>query len=224
MYRIFIVEDDRGIAEAIAERARLWGLEALCARDFRNVAADCEKFHPHIVLLDISLPFFDGYHWCSEIRKVSKVPIIFISSASDNMNMVMAMNMGADDFIAKPFDQSVLIAKLQAMLRRTYDFGASQPVLEHRGALLNIGDSTLTYKDEKIQLSKNEFRILTILLKSKGKVVSREKLMEALWETDSFVDENTLSVNVNRLRRRLAAAGLEYFITTKFGVGYLIGD
>ena len=140
------------------------------------------------------------------------------------MNMVMAMNMGADDFIAKPFDQSVLMAKLQAMLRRTYDFGVSRPILEHRGALLNLGYSTLTYKDEKIQLSKNEFRILTVLLKNKGKVVSREKLMEALWETDNFVDENTLSVNVNRLRKRLSAAGLADFITTQFGVGYLIGD
>ena len=224
MYRLLIIEDDKGIAEAIKTQAEMWDIQVHYVQNFRNVMTEFAEFDPHIILLDISLPFFNGYHWCSEIRKVSKVPIIFISSASDNMNMVMAMNMGADDFIAKPFDQSVLIAKLQAMLRRTYDFGASQPVLENRGALLNIGDSTLTYKDEKIQLSKNEFRILTILLKSKGKVVSREKLMEALWETDCFVDENTLSVNVNRLRRRLAAAGLEDFITTKFGVGYLIGD
>ena len=224
MYRLLIIEDDKGIAEAIKTQAEMWDIQVHYVQNFRNVMTEFAEFDPHIILLDISLPFFNGYHWCSEIRKVSKVPIIFISSASDNMNMVMAMNMGADDFIAKPFDQSVLIAKLQAMLRRTYDFGASQPVLEHRGALLNIGYSTLTYKDEKIQLSKNEFRILTILLKSKGKVVSREKLMEALWKTDCFVDENTLSVNVNRLRRRLAAAGLEDFITTKFGVGYLIGD
>ena len=136
--------------------------------------------------------------------------------------MVMAMNMGADDFIAKPFDQSVLIAKLQAMLRRTYDFATAVPVLEHRGALLNTGDNTLAYGNEKISLSKNEFRILLILMENKGKVVSREKLMEQLWQTDSFVDENTLSVNVNRLRKRLDAAGLEDFITTKFGVGYLI--
>ena len=224
MYRLLIIEDDKGIAEAIKTQAKMWDLQVHYVQNFRNVMTEFAEFDPHIILLDISLPFFNGYHWCSEIRKVSKVPIIFISSASDNMNMVMAMNMGADDFIAKPFDQSVLMAKLQAMLRRTYDFGVSRPILEHRGALLNLGDSTLAYKDEKIQLSKNEFRILTVLLKSKGKVVSREKLMEALWETDCFVDENTLSVNVNRLRRRLAAAGLEDFITTKFGVGYLIGD
>lgn len=222
MYRILIIEDDRGIAEAIKEQAEMWDLTVKCVQNFRNIMAEFSEFDPHLILLDISLPFFNGYHWCSEIRKVSKVPIIFISSASDNMNMVMAMNMGADDFIAKPFDQSVLIAKIQAMLRRTYDFGSSVPVLEHRGAILNTGDNTLTYKKEKISLSKNEFRILLILMENKGKVVSREKLMERLWETDSFVDENTLSVNVGRLRKRLDAVGLEDFITTKFGVGYLI--
>lgn len=222
MYRLLIVEDDKGIAEAIKAQAEMWDLQVHCIENFRNVMTEFAEFNPHIILLDIALPFFNGYHWCSEIRKVSKVPIIFISSASDNMNMVMAMNMGADDFIAKPFNQSVLMAKLQAMLRRTYDFAVSVPVLEHRGALLNTGDNTLIYNDEKISLSKNEFRILLILMENKGKVVSREKLMEQLWETDSFVDENTLSVNVGRLRKRLDAAGLEDFITTKFGVGYLI--
>lgn len=184
--------------------------------------AEFSEFNPHIVLLDIALPFFNGYHWCTEIRKVSKVPVIFISSAADNMNLIMAMNLGADDFIAKPFDQSVLMAKLQAMLRRTYDFASAVPVLEHRGAILNTGDATLTYGNEKISLSKNEFRILLTLMQNKGIVVSREKLMEQLWKTDSFIDENTLSVNVNRLRRRLDAAGLEGFITTRFGAGYLI--
>lgn len=222
MYRLLIVEDDEGIAEAIKTQAQMWELQVHCIENFRNVMTEFAAFDPHIILLDIALPFFNGYHWCSEIRRVSKVPIIFISSASDNMNMIMAMNMGADDFIAKPFDQSVLMAKLQAMLRRTYDFAASVPVLEHRGALLNTGDNTLTYQDEKISLSKNEFRILLILMKNKGKVVSREKLMEQLWQTDSFVDENTLSVNVGRLRKRLEAAGLENFITTRFGMGYLI--
>ena len=222
MYRLLIVEDDKGIAEAIKVQAEMWNLEVHCTENFRNVMAEFAEFDPHIILLDIVLPFFNGYHWCSEIRKVSKVPIIFISSASDNMNMVMAMNMGADDFIAKPFDQSVLIAKIQAMLRRTYDFGASVPVIEHRGALLNTGDNTMTYGTEKISLSKNEYRILLVLMQNKGRVVSREKLMEQLWETDSFVDENTLSVNVNRLRKRLESAGLESFITTRFGVGYMI--
>ncbi len=224
MYRLMIVEDDSGIAEAIKTQAEMWELKAHIVQNFRNIMAEFADYEPHIVLMDISLPFFNGYHWCSEIRKVSKVPIIFISSASDNMNMVMAMNMGADDFIAKPFDQSVLMAKLQAMLRRTYDFASSVPILEHRGALLNTGDNTLTYGDEKVSLSKNEYKILLTLMEEKGKVVSREKLMEKLWETDCFVDENTLSVNVNRLRKRLDAAGLDNFINTKFGVGYIIED
>ena len=222
MYKLLIVEDDRGIAQAIKTQAEMWEIEVHIVANFRNVMEEFAKIDPHIVLLDIALPFFNGYHWCGEIRKVSKVPIIFISSAADNMNMIMAMNMGADDFIAKPFDQSLLMAKIQAILRRTYDFSSSVSILEHRGALLNTGDNTLCYRDEKISLSKNEFRILHILMENKGKVVSREKLMELMWETDSFVDENTLTVNVGRLRKRLENAGLSDFITTKFGVGYLI--
>lgn len=222
--KILIIEDDRGIADAIQKQAEKWGLQAKCVQDFRNVMAEYAEYDPQLVLLDISLPFFNGYHWCSEIRRISKVPIIFISSASDNMNIVMAMNMGGDDFIAKPFDNSVLIAKIQALLRRTYDFGTGRTILEHRGAILNTGDNTLNYKEERIELSKNEYRILFILMENKGNVVSREKLMEQLWETDSFVDENTLTVNIGRLRKRLGAAGLEDFITTKFGVGYLIED
>lgn len=222
MYRILIVEDDPGIASAIEGLAGTWGLNARCVKNFRNIMSDFAEYAPHLVLLDIMLPFFNGYHWCGEIRKVSKVPVIFISSAADNMNIVMAVNMGADDFIAKPFDQSVLIAKIQALLRRTYDFAAAVPVLEHRGAMLNTGDNTLTYENEKISLTKNEYRILLALMENKGKVVSRERLMERLWETDSFVDENTLTVNVNRLRKKLEAAGLTEFIVTKFGVGYII--
>ena len=217
-----IIEDDRGIAQAIREQAELWDLQVHCVENFRAVTAEFADFDPHLILLDLGLPFFNGYHWCSEIRKVSQVPILVISSAGDNMNIVMAMNMGADDFIVKPFDQSVLMAKIQAMLRRTYDFSAGVPVLEHRGAMLNTGDNTLVYGDRRIELSKNEYRILLALMRSKGKVVSREKLMELLWESDSFVDENTLTVNVGRLRKKLDAAGLTDFITTKFGVGYLI--
>ena len=224
MYRLMIIEDDRGIAEAIEEQARMWELDTRIAQNFRNIVAEFAEYEPHMILLDISLPFFNGYHWCSEIRKVSKVPIIFISSAADNMNIVMAMNMGADDFIAKPFNQDVLMAKVQAMLRRTYDFGSSVPILEHRGAMLNAGEGTLTYKEEKIPLTKNEYRILLTLMENKGKTVSRERLMERLWETDCFVDENTLTVNVNRLRKKLKAAGLAEFISTKFSVGYLISE
>ena len=222
MYRIFIVEDDPGIAQAIADQARMCALDTWCVKDFRNVMSEFAAYDHQLVMLDISLPFFNGYHWCNEIRKVSKVPVIFISSASDNMNIVMAMNMGADDFIAKPFDQTVLMAKIQAMLRRTYEFASSVPILEHKGALLNTGDNTLTYQDQQIGLTKNEYRILLTLMENKGKVVSREKLMERLWETDSFVDENTLTVNVNRLRKKLDGAGLSGFITTRFGVGYII--
>ena len=222
MYKILIVEDDAGIAGAIQTQAEQWELQTKCVENFRDVLSEFAAFDPHLVLMDIGLPFFNGYHWCNEIRKVSQVPIIFISSASDNMNIIMAMNMGGDDFIAKPFDQSVLMAKIQALLRRTYDFGTNRTILEHRGLLLNAGDNTLTWKGERMELSKNEYRILLALMEAKGKVVSREKLMEKLWETDCFVDENTLTVNVNRLRKKLEAVGMTDFIKTKFGVGYIV--
>ena len=222
MYRVLIVEDDRSIAELIQEKARMWDIDCRITENFREVLAEFAEYQPHIVLLDIGLPVLSGYHWCGEIRKISKVPIIFISSASDNMNIVMAMNMGADDFIAKPFDGTVLIAKIQALLRRVYDFAVSAPMLEHRGAFLNTGDDTLKYNGETIQLSKNEYRILLCLLENKGNVVSRERLMERLWKTRQFVDENTLTVNINRLRKKLDCAGLTDFITTKIGVGYLV--
>ncbi|MCI9073283.1 MAG: response regulator transcription factor [Lachnospiraceae bacterium] len=222
MYKILIVEDDEGIAESLSRQIASWDMEPHPVVDFHQVMQEFAAVSPHLVLLDIMLPFYNGYYWCSEIRRVSNVPIVFLSSASDNMNIVMAMNMGGDDFIAKPFDMAVLISKIQALLRRTYDFGGTLPVLEHRGALLNTGDNTLTYRGEQIPLSKNEYRILLSLLESKGQVVSRERLMEKLWETDSFVDDNTLTVNVNRLRKKLEAAGLEDFIATKFGVGYMV--
>lgn len=222
MYRLLIVEDDFRIAEAIKEQIKMWDLDAHIVEDFKNVRNDFTAYQPHIVLLDIALPFFNGYHWCSEIRKISNVPIIFLSSASDNMNIVMAMNMGADDFIGKPFDMNVLVAKIQALLRRTYDFAESVPVLEHRSAFLHTGDNTLTFDDKNIPLTKNEYRIMLCLMENKGKVVSREKLMERLWKTESFIDENTLTVNVNRLRKKLDAAGLKHFITTKIGVGYMV--
>lgn len=222
MYKALVVEDDRKIAGAVIALLGSWGIEARGVEDFGNVLGEFAAFSPHIVLLDVSLPFFNGYHWCGEIRKVSQVPIMFISSASDNLNIIMAMNMGADDFIAKPFDGDLLVAKIQALLRRAYAFSESAPVLEHRGALLNTGDGTLTVGGSTLELTKNEYRILLLLMKNRGKVVSREKLMEQLWQTDDFVDENTLTVNVNRLRKKLSAARLEGFITTRFGVGYII--
>lgn len=222
MYKMLIVEDDPMIADEVAAQIAPWGIKAKKADDLRNVMQVFAKFQPHIVLLDISLPFFNGYHWCEQIRAVSKVPVIFISSASDNMNIVMAMNLGADDFVSKPFDMNVLTAKVRALLRRTYDFGASVPLLEHKGAILNTGDGSLSVNGEKVSLSKNEYRILLCLMENKGKTVSREKLMERLWQTDQFIDENTLTVNVNRLRKKLDAAGLADFIETKFGVGYIV--
>lgn len=221
-YRLMIIEDEEGIASAIKNQAEMWGMDALPAADFRDIMKDFASFDPHIVLMDISLPFYNGYYWCEEIRRVSKVPIIFISSAGDNMNIVMAMSMGADDFIAKPFDMSVLMAKIQAMLRRTYDFTVNSSVIEHRGVILNTANSTVIYNGNKTELTKNEYRILLTLLENREKTVSREKLMEALWKTESFVDENTLSVNVNRLRKKLESIGAPDFIVTKFGVGYIV--
>ena len=222
MYRILIVEDDAAIASLLERHLTAWGLAARCVEDFRRVIEEFTAFDPQLVLLDVSLPFYDGYHWCREIRKVSRVPVVFVSSAADNMNIVMAMNMGGDDFITKPFDLSVLMAKIQAVLRRTYDFGALSPILEHRGAVLNTADASLTVQGARVELTKNDYRILQTLLERKGSVVSRDTLMEKLWETDSFVDENTLTVNVNRLRKKLDAAGLTGFIATRFGVGYII--
>ena len=222
MYKIFLVEDDDAIAASILSHLEDWGWEGRKAGDLTRVMEGFSAFMPHLVLLDIGLPYRNGYHWCSEIRRLSQVPILFLSSASDKMNIVMAMNMGGDDFIAKPFDLEVLTAKIQALLRRTYEFGASAPLLEHRGAVLDTGDNTLSYDGRKLELTRNEYRILQVLLEQKGRTVSRETLMRKLWETDSFVDENTLTVNMARLRRKLESGGLEDFIRTKKGLGYLI--
>ena len=223
MYKIFIVEDDDIIAGSLKRNLESWDYQVECASDFSNVMAEYVKAAPQLVLMDIKLPFYNGYYWCSEIRKVSKVPIIFLSSAADNMNIVMAVNMGGDDFVAKPFDMDVLIAKIQAVLRRSYDFVGQTMAVEHRGAILNLSDATLTYEGEKLELTKNEFRILQVLMENKEKVVSRDTLMTRLWESDSYVDENTLSVNVNRLRKKLESLGLEDFILTKKGIGYRLG-
>ena len=222
MYRIYIIEDDSIIAGKIKEHMTNWGFEARCASDFRNIMGEFAEYDPHMVLLDISLPFFNGYHWCEEIRRVSKVPVIFLSSAADNMNIIMAMSMGGDDFIAKPFDMNVLVAKVQAVLRRTYDFGGQTQVIEHRGALLNMSDASLLYNGEPVELTRNDYKILLTLMENRGSIVSRETLMEKLWETDCFVDENTLTVNIARLRKKLDSAGLTGFITTKKGIGYIV--
>ena len=222
MYRIYIIEDDGIIAGKIKEYMTNWGFEASCASDFRNIMGEFAEYDPHMVLLDISLPFFNGYHWCEEIRRVSKVPVIFLSSAADNMNIIMAMSMGGDDFIAKPFDMNVLVAKVQAILRRTYDFGGQTQLIEHRGALLNMSDASLLYNGKPVELTRNDYKILLTLMENRGSIVSRETLMEKLWETDCFVDENTLTVNIARLRKKLDGAGLAGFITTKKGIGYIV--
>lgn len=222
MYRIMIVEDDEVIARAVQQSLVSWGMDAFCVQDFSSVLAEFAVKNPQLVLMDIHLPFFNGFHWCQEIRKVSKVPVIFLSSASDNMNIIMAVNMGGDDFIAKPFDLSVLTAKVQAMLRRTYESAGETNFLEHRGAMLDTGSGVLNYRGKRIELTKNEWRILQSLLENKGKAVSRDMLMMHLWESDSFIDDNTLTVNVTRLRKKLEEAGLTDFIQTKKGVGYLI--
>ena len=224
MYKIYIVEDDKGIADGIASCLGNWGMEGRVVSDFMKVMDEVSEYEPHLIILDITLPYMGGYHWCQEIRKTSSVPIIFISSATDNMNIIMAINMGADDFIAKPFDQSVLLAKVTALLRRTYDFSQGINLLEARGAVLNTGSNKLSYNGTEIELARNEFRILYTLMQNKNKVVSREKLMEALWETDCYVDENTLTVNVGRLRKTLEGIGLKDLIKTRFGVGYMLED
>ena len=194
MYRILIVEDDETIAGAMEKHLASWGYEARCVRELQ----DFVEFDPQLVLLDVSLPCFNGYHWCGEIRRVSKTPVVFISSAADNMNIVMAMNLGGDDFIAKPFDLQVLI--------------------------LNTEASCLTFQGTRLELTKNENRILQVLLENKGRTVSRDRLMERLWDSDSFVDDNTLTVNVTRLRRKLSEAGLSGMIVTRKGEGYRIED
>jgi DNA-binding response OmpR family regulator len=217
-----IVEDDITIAGAVKEHLCKWDYNADYVTDFKNITEQAIKFNPQLILLDVMLPFFNGFYWCGEIRRISKVPIIFISSASDNMNIVMAMNMGGDDFIAKPFDLNVLTAKVGALIRRAYSFQGQVNAIEHNGVILNLGDASLAYKNQKIELTKNDYKILQLLMENIGKVVSREEIMERLWESDDFIDDNTLTVNMARLRKKLSESGLENFITTKKGLGYMV--
>lgn len=220
MYRILLVEDDPVIFTQVSSHLTKWGYEVQGVSDFGDVLSDVAGFEPHLVLMDIGLPFYNGYYWCGEIRKVSKVPILFLSSASDNMNIIMAVNMGGDDFIAKPFDLEVLAAKIQAVLRRAYSFQESSSLLEYGGVILNMTDMSFLYKGEKRELSKNEFRILQILFENAGNAVTREEIMRRLWDDECFVDDNTLTVNMNRLRKKLEETGIHDFIVTKKGIGY----
>ena len=222
VYRIFIVEDDPVIARAVQRDLEGWGYQVACAARFNDVLSEFAAYDPQLVLLDISLPFFNGYHWCREIRKVSQVPILFLTSAADDMNQVMAMEMGGDDLLAKPFHLQVLSAKVQAMFRRSYDFAGTAHLLSCGGAVLNVSDGTLTAHGRKVELTRNEYKILQLLMEHRGEIVSREAMMTRLWESDSFVDENTLTVNVTRLRKKLDGAGLPDLIRTRKGAGYLV--
>ena len=220
MQKIMIVEDDEVIASAIQKHLETWNYEVYVIDDFEHVLEKYVQIQPELILLDISLPFYNGYHWCEQIRKISSVPIIFISSASENMNIVMAISMGADDFITKPFDFSVLTAKIQALLRRTYSFSKSMQVLTYKERVLNILDATISYQEQTIDLTKNELKILQILFEKSETFVSRDDLMMALWQSNEFIDDNTLSVNMNRLRKKLDDFHIEHLIQTKKGLGY----
>lgn len=222
MYKILIVEDDETIAGGLKTHLEKWNYQTECMTDFKDVMGKFLEFEPQLVLLDIVLPFFNGFHWCQEIRKISKVPIIFLSSANDNMNIVMAMNMSGDEFIEKPFDLNVVTAKVQAVLRRTYEFRGTADIMEWNGAILNLADATVLYQDQKQELTKNEFKILQMLLENTGKIVSRESIMTRLWDSNEFIDDNTLTVNVARLRKKMEQIGLGGKIITKKGIGYMV--
>lgn len=222
MFKILVIEDDMVIANSIKKYLIQWGYESQTVFDFKEVLMEFINFEPHLVLLDISLPFFNGYYWCTEIRKISNVPIIFISSMSEDMNIVMAINMGGDDFISKPFELSVLLAKVQALFRRTYSLSGTMNIIEHNKIVLNLSDATLEFNNSKIELTKNEFKILQILLENTGKAISRDVIMTRLWESDSYIDDNTLTVNVARLRKKLVEIGLNDLVKTKKGLGYSV--
>ncbi|SCX89455.1 response regulator transcription factor [Butyrivibrio sp. INlla14] len=224
MRKVFIVEDDEIIAGQVAKHLETWQMKSFKAQDFQNIIGEFEKAQPDIVLMDLKLPAYNGFYWCSEIRKISQVPIVFLSSADDNMNIVMAMNMGADDFIAKPFDLQVLTAKIQAILRRSYGESIAVHELEVKNVRLNLDDTSANVGNNRLDLTKNEYLILKTLMEQQGKVVSRETIMERLWGADEFVDDNTLTVNVTRIRKKLDAAGAEDFIATKRGMGYIVGE
>ncbi|ENZ00961.1 hypothetical protein HMPREF1092_02125 [Clostridium thermobutyricum] len=222
MYKILIVDDDLIISREIKKALDNWGYESKITEDFKNVLNEFIEFKADIVLLDIGLPFFNGYHWCREIRKISKVPIIFISSMNDSMNIIMAMNMEGDDFIVKPFDINVLVAKIQALIRRSYEFRGNTNILENKNVILNIEECSITYKENKLELTKNEFKIIQILFENAGKVISREDIMIKLWDSDSFIDDNTLTVNIARLRKKLQGLEINNLIKTKKGMGYMV--
>lgn len=222
MYKILLVEDDPVIAAEVQRHLRQWDYEVVCAEDFKNVMGTFAGCQPHLVILDILLPYYNGFYWCTQIRREHNVPILFLSSACDNMNIVMAVNMGGDDFVEKPFDLNVLTAKVQALLRRAYEFAGAKSVLEYQGVTLHLEEAAVAHGERRIDLTKNEFKILQMLMEHKKRIVKREQIMERLWESDEFVDDNTLTVNVTRLRRKLEQIGVTDWIKTKKGIGYMI--
>lgn len=221
-YKILIVEDENAIAQAEKEHLEKWDFSVHCVKDFKNVLSEAADYQPDLILLDIKLPYYNGFYWCSEIRKSSKVPIIFVSSADDDMNIVTAMDMGGDDFIAKPFSLPVLTAKIHAVLRRVNSSPEQINILEHKGVRLNLSDATVVYQEQSAELTRNEFKILCLLMEHAGKMVSRDTIMMQLWESESFIDDNTLTVNVARIRKKLKEIGAPDYIITKKGIGYLV--
>ena len=222
MYKIMIVEDDEIISNSIASYLEKWQYNTCEVQNFQNVVHEFVEYSPDLVLMDINLPYFDGYYFCEKIRKISKVPIIFISSVNDDMNIVMAMNIGADDFIEKPFKLVVLKAKIEALLRRVYNFNSGTNLIVYKDVIFDMSRDEIKCGEELAELTKNESKILTVLLENREKIVSREEIINALWQSDNFIDENTLSVNVNRLRAKLKSIGVDEFITTKKGKGYIV--
>ncbi len=220
--KIFIVEDDFVIAESLANELKNWNYEVSIAEQFSNILDDFITYQPDIVLLDINLPTLNGFHWCQEIRKISNVPIIFISSRTDNMDQIMAIQMGGDDFIEKPFNLSLTVAKVQALLRRTYDLAVSNDELTVKGCKLIIDEAKIIYNEEAIQLSLTELQIIKLLFQNEGKFVKRNALIEKCWESENYIDDNTLAVNMTRLRKKLNQIGLKDFIETKKNVGYRV--
>jgi len=219
---IFVVEDDKAIFDSVKERLEQWSFNVTGPDDFHDVMVNFINVKPHLVIMDIQLPAYDGFHWCREIRAISKVPIIFLSSRDHPMDMVMSMNMGADDYVQKPFHSDVLLAKIQALLRRTYAYGEEAPdVLEWNGAMIDMKRSIIRLDGNEVELTKNEFFILAVLVQANGKIVSRDELIRKLWDDERFVNDNTLTVNVTRLRQKLGELGLGNAIVTKKGLGYM---
>lgn len=223
MHKIMLIEDDTALCGQVIEGFKKWGYTTIPVQNFEDILEEFNTIKPQLVIMDVNLPCFDGFYWCNKIRELSKTPIVFLSSQNTNMDIVMAINAGADDYITKPFSMQILIAKIQAVLRRSYDYSSAKAeYLEHNGLVLNICESTAAYQNKKAELTKNELKMMVLLMNNKGRIISRESIMQLLWDDDLYVNDNTLTVNINRLRAKIAELGLENFIETKKGQGYII--